>query len=88
MADLRDARLTVADLREADLRGADLTGADLRRADLRGADLTRATLAATVLDRARYDAETKWPAGLTPLLTKAILETPLPTAPARVFEWW
>jgi hypothetical protein len=32
----------------------------------------------SVLDRAHYDAETKWPAGLTPWLTKATLETARP----------
>lgn len=70
-ADAAGAKLMHADLRHADLRGADLTRADLSRADLRGADLcgvnfTDADLDAVVLDGARHDTRTRWPAGFSP----------------------
>jgi hypothetical protein len=55
-----------ADLRDAELSDADLRGADLGRAELLGANLTGANLAGTNLDRARYDARTRWPIGFDP----------------------
>lgn len=80
-ADLFDADLAAADLRgadltEANLSGADLSGADLRRANLQyadlsdanlsGADLTGANLLHAILERARYDGFTIWPANFDP----------------------
>ncbi len=70
-ADLAGARLSGADLRAADLRNARLQGAMLERADLRGAqlegaDLTGAALEGADLAGARYDAATRWPAGMDP----------------------
>jgi uncharacterized protein YjbI with pentapeptide repeats len=56
------------------LRRAGMEGADLTRADLRGADLTGADLGADLGD-ARYDANTRWPAGFDPRKHGAILMT-------------
>ena len=46
----------------ADLRGIDLTGANLRGANLNAANLHRAELRG-----AKYNANTKWPAGFDPV---------------------
>ncbi|MEI6431404.1 MAG: metalloregulator ArsR/SmtB family transcription factor [bacterium] len=48
-----------ADLRHADLRGLDMSGADVTGRDLSDADLT-----GTNLSNVRYDARTRWPAGV------------------------
>jgi Pentapeptide repeats (8 copies) len=78
--DLRDADLRQADLRGAILRGSDLRAANLAGADLRGSDLTGACLdcrrwprrllspvrSPANLQGARYDRQTRWPAGFRP----------------------
>lgn len=67
-----------ADLSSCDLRGADLSGAslietDLAAADLRGADLTGCRCARVInLRGARYDHDTRWPAGFDPRDTGAV----------------
>jgi uncharacterized protein YjbI with pentapeptide repeats len=66
-ANLTRANLAGALLGGADLRGADLASADLSRANLRGADLsTSRGLARAKLHGARYDRQTRWPAGFDP----------------------
>jgi uncharacterized protein YjbI with pentapeptide repeats len=60
---LAGAGLWECSLREACLVGADLTGADLTGADLGGADLSGTTLEGAKLRQARFDAQTRFPAG-------------------------
>jgi uncharacterized protein YjbI with pentapeptide repeats len=55
----------------ADLTGADLTGADLTDADLGHANLDRAQLNRAVLTNVYYDADTKWPQGFTPPVSRS-----------------
>ena len=72
---LNGAILTAANLQDADLSGADLNwtklaeasleGADLREASLGWADLREATLAGAILENARYNEQTRWPAGFS-----------------------
>ena len=62
-ADLEYANLEYADLRGAILKGAYLEGANLEGADLEGACLEGACLRRANLDGARYNSETKFPAG-------------------------
>lgn len=64
-ADLAGADLSDADVNGAWLDGADLTGADLCGADLGGADLTN-----TVLTDIRWNTATRWPANITPPLSR------------------
>ncbi|HEX5655618.1 MAG TPA: alpha/beta fold hydrolase [Polyangiales bacterium] len=64
--DLAGEWLVGEDLRGADLRGADLSEANLRGCDLRAADLTDADLSETLLEDARFDRDTKFPAGFAP----------------------
>jgi hypothetical protein len=69
-ADFAAARLNNCDLGGARLRGtsflgADLTGADLRETNVQGADFTQAILQEAKLDSARFDPNTKWPAGFS-----------------------
>lgn len=84
-ADMRAANLEDALLWEADLSGADLRDSQLSfkswgrvffmEADLRGADLQGATnLDWVYLDRARYDASTRWPQGFDPAEFGAVLQ--------------
>ncbi len=63
---LQKSHLRVAEFLQASFRGADLTDADLAHANLRGADLTGATLTGAILERAKYDSDTRWPAGFVP----------------------
>jgi CheY-like chemotaxis protein len=68
---LRRARLQQANLRDATLYSADLWGASLSQADLRGTDLRgaiveQANLSGALLVGARYDRQTRWPAGFDP----------------------
>jgi uncharacterized protein YjbI with pentapeptide repeats len=76
---LEEADLSGADLRGADLRKAYLGGANLAGTDLRGADLRVSSWwevswgdgrivpqTTTDLTGARYDAQTRWPAGFDP----------------------
>ncbi len=46
----------------------------LAQARLHGADLTDCDLSRTVLDGARYDQQTRWPAGFDPVAAGAKLE--------------
>ena len=62
-ADLRDADLEGANLRGANLEDANLRGADLEKAILIGANLEGADLIGAYLKYARYNSETKFPAG-------------------------
>jgi uncharacterized protein YjbI with pentapeptide repeats len=83
-ADLGAANLTGANLAKALLWGAHLIGANLDqanlsgsgldRADLSKADLTGADLNGAVLKGAKYDQNTKWPAGFDPAAAGAIFE--------------
>jgi len=59
-ADLSGADLNWTKLAQADLKGADLREASLGWADLRGAALDGATL-----EKARYNEQTRWPAGFS-----------------------
>ncbi len=60
-----------ASSRGADLTGADLTDADLTDADLGHANLDRAELNRAVLTNVYYDADTKWPQGFTPPVSRS-----------------
>jgi hypothetical protein len=70
----RGASLRGRDLRGEDLRDAFLDDVDLSDTDLRGVDLSGASLDGTHFLDARYDAATRWPAGLDPSKHGAILE--------------
>jgi uncharacterized protein YjbI with pentapeptide repeats len=62
-APLAGANLRKADLRGAKLHGANLSGADLSGSNLAGAELEGANLTGVNLTGARYDRQTRWPAG-------------------------
>jgi Pentapeptide repeats (8 copies) len=69
-SDLTEANLQQANLRGVSFRGAQLIGADLRQADLTGAklqsaDLRGARIDGTRLSEAEFDAQTRWPDGIT-----------------------
>ena len=84
-ADLSDAKFNNADLRGSDLRGVDLTGTILTKADLRGVDLRGAKFDMTQLRFAKYDANTRFPAGFDPKKAGMVLDdapTPSPAATA------
>jgi uncharacterized protein YjbI with pentapeptide repeats len=67
--------LSGADLRNADLSGASLLDTDLTKADLRGADLTGCRQSDMAYFRgATYDRTTRWPTGIRPTDTGAILD--------------
>ena len=75
--DLHGTNLVAADLSWANLSGANLTGANLTgtqlfEADLRAANLTDAELAGASLAGARYNRETRWPAGFDPQTAGAL----------------
>jgi hypothetical protein len=70
---LAKADLSWANLNRADLTGANLTGAQLFEADLRAANLTGAELADASLTDARYNRETRWPAGFDPAQAGVLL---------------
>ncbi len=55
--------------------GADLRGIDLPKANLRGANLNAANLHRAELRGAKYNANTKWPAGFDPVAAGAVLYT-------------
>lgn len=65
-AHLEQAKLVGAELSGADLNGADLEGANLSGAYLGYADLRSADLESAQLRGARYNADTRWPAGFKP----------------------
>ncbi len=66
-ATMKEAILEGADLQRANLFGADLTEAFMTGSDLRGADLTEAKkLDEIFLTGARYNNDTKFPAGFDP----------------------
>ena len=67
-ANLRGASLGMANLSDSKLAMANLSGANLQCANLRGANLRGANL-----DRARYNADTEWPAGFDPAAAGAVL---------------
>lgn len=75
-ADLSGTRFGGADLSGANLRGAKLKEADLSNAELQGADLRGVAdlWKAMSLAGAKYDEDTKWPAGFDPKTTGAILD--------------
>jgi len=67
-ADFTGAKLVRADLRnsgltQASFAGVDLTGAKLDEAEVRGSDFSTATLADATWNAAKFDKDTKWPAG-------------------------
>ena len=69
-ADFTDACCSNTAMRSADCRGAifsgtDLSGADFGFGDIRQADLSTANLAGTDFFRAKYDEQTRFPAGFT-----------------------
>jgi uncharacterized protein YjbI with pentapeptide repeats len=62
-------------LGQVSFHGAKLTETALAQARLHGADLTDCDLSRTVLDGARYDQQTRWPAGFDyPVAAGAKLE--------------
>ncbi|MDX1688396.1 MAG: pentapeptide repeat-containing protein [Candidatus Promineifilaceae bacterium] len=64
-AQLSNADLSGADLNWTKLAEADLEGADLRDASLGWADLRQANLDGARLENARYNEQTRWPAGFS-----------------------
>lgn len=70
---LEGACLRAATLVGADLWGATLRQANLQRADLSGANLEGANLSRAYLMGALYDEFTRWPVGLDPGSTGAIM---------------
>jgi uncharacterized protein YjbI with pentapeptide repeats len=73
-ADLDGAQLRRANLKNAILERAILSQADLSEANLEGADLSRTWFNGNAFLRgARYNAHTRWPAGLDPAKHGAIL---------------
>ena len=72
-ADLRDLPLQDHSLRGCDLTGTRLENVDFGDADLRGANLRGADLTDAALDGAKYDLQTKWPAGFDPQAAGAVL---------------
>lgn len=62
---LRDADLSGADLNWTKLAHADLMGADLRDTSLGWTDLREANLDGAMLQNARYNEQTRWPAGFS-----------------------
>jgi hypothetical protein len=63
---LSGANLRGCDCRKADLGAANLAQATLDGADLCGADLSTSTLKGASMAHARYDADTRFPAGFEP----------------------
>ncbi|MDP6417555.1 MAG: pentapeptide repeat-containing protein [Gammaproteobacteria bacterium] len=55
------------------LEGADLRELDLRNTSLQGLNLTGADLSRADLRLARYNEETRWPAGFDPVAAGAVL---------------
>ena len=72
-AQLRGVDLRNASLVQSDLRGANLTGADLRGASVDAADLSTADLTGANLTGAIYSLRTRWPVGIDPKSTGAVL---------------
>jgi uncharacterized protein YjbI with pentapeptide repeats len=70
---MRSVSLREADLSQTSLREANLGRADLSEANLCGADLTGVALRGAGLLQAAYNRQTKWPVGLIPTITGAIL---------------
>ena len=54
------------------MRRANLRNTDLRESNLVGADLRETNLQDTNLTGARYDSNTRWPAGFDPLSSGAL----------------
>ena len=77
-ADLRGVRLSGASLRGANLSGADMRGANLSQADLSGANLQGIKHLDATLGKARFDGDTRFPAGFTPAARGWILVGHLP----------
>jgi uncharacterized protein YjbI with pentapeptide repeats len=78
-ADLQKSNFRMADLRGADFEGADLRGANFRSVHLLGganfesADLRGASFRGAELHGARYNPDTRWPAGVDPRRQGAVL---------------
>ncbi|QEG32165.1 Secreted effector protein pipB2 [Gemmata obscuriglobus] len=62
---LANANLRAATFLRTNFQNVDLTGADFAFSDLRGADFTGATLKNASFSQAKFDADTKFPKGLT-----------------------
>lgn len=78
-ANFKGAYLNEAYFGSAILRGtsflkADLSNANFHHSDLRDANFEEATMTGVTLTGARYNDATKWPEGLVPLLTGALLD--------------
>lgn len=65
-ADLLGADLSATDLSDANLTSANVIGAIFSGADLSGANLTGTGVRPADLEQVCYDAETRWPEGMTP----------------------
>jgi uncharacterized protein YjbI with pentapeptide repeats len=70
--DFTGALFTQAIAAKTDFADADLSRATLKEADLRGADLSRARLEGAVFTGARFDCETRWPAGFNAVAYGAV----------------
>ena len=77
-ADLRGVRLSGASLRGANLSGADMRGANLSQADLSGANLQGIKHLDATLGKARFDGDTRFPAGFNPAARGWVLVGHLP----------
>jgi len=77
-ADLCGVRLSGASLRGANLSGADMRGANLSQADLSGANLQGIKHLDATLGKARFDGDTRFPAGFNPAARGWILVGHLP----------
>lgn len=70
-ADLRGSNINTATFTNVDFRGANLSGVNLENATLLNVNFEGAVLEETNFEGAKYDAETKFPAGFDPVAAKA-----------------